>query len=526
MAKLSHPHVLAEHDVGTTPDAGVFIAMKLVEGQNLRDYLKAHPGLSVRDRVRLFLGAGEGLAAAHASGLVHRDFKPDNVLVDGTGWVRVMDFGLALLSSAPLPETPAPAPSSEMPSHTPRAGLLLSAIKTSSGLVKGTPAYLAPEQLLGEKPTAKVDQFAFCVSLYEALYGTRPFLGFPNLRPPETRWRVEDAPAGARVPAWLRRVLLRGLSESPDARYPSLPALSKVLREDPTARRKRLALGALGVVALVALGGFLKHQADARDLICKGSTRRLAGVWDGPEEKRLQAVFAARASEASQSAWVNAKAGLDRFTQSWVTMRTEACEATRRRGEQTEEIFTLRMSCLDRRLEELQVLTEALGTTVEEARLLKAPEAVNALSPLSGCADVAALRSEVPLPNNPADRRRMEQGEQTLLRAKVLISSGKDELADGLAHTVLADAREHHLDALSAQALLMVGVTTLARGDESASTVLWEAALANVATHQDTLALEAANRLANSYLRIHDVTGADRALQVAGALVQRAPPMS
>ena len=261
MAQLSHAHVVPVYDVGT--HAGqVFVAMKLVRGGTLRAWLRAadRPWHQVRDVVVM---AGEGLACAHAAGLVHRDFKPANVLVDEAEVAYVVDFGLARAVAGP-PATDDPDP------LTHDGDRLLDADLTQTGAIVGTPAYMAPEQLRGEDVDARADQFAFCVTLYEALFAKRPFSG-RTLRdllasieagPP----RIDDA---RRAPAWLRAAIERGLSVTPADRFESIPALLHALTADRRSRRRQwLSLGAVAVVSAAAAGvaGFvLRPQLTAAE---------------------------------------------------------------------------------------------------------------------------------------------------------------------------------------------------------------------------------------------------------------------
>jgi serine/threonine protein kinase len=289
LARLSHPNVIAVHDVGTFQDR-VFIAMEYVEGQTLRAWLKAQPR-SRPEILSMFLAAGEGLSAAHRAGLIHRDFKPDNVMVGGDGRVRVLDFGLARAatassthsgvsepsgpasgessspSSASLPtdggivtvesssrhrrSPPAvmpPSPSaSESSGH--RTPQLLDTPLTHVGAIVGTPRFMAPEQHLDGVVGEAADQFSFCVSLYWALYKAFPFDEVDGA----VQGKLAEPPAGATVPRWLRQVLTRGLRAKQEERYPSMSALLDALRADPAEARRRRLRGALGLIAAAAV---------------------------------------------------------------------------------------------------------------------------------------------------------------------------------------------------------------------------------------------------------------------------------
>jgi eukaryotic-like serine/threonine-protein kinase len=255
LAKLGHPNVVAVYDVGVH-DEQLFIAMEFVEGQTLGAWMAAAPAVSTgggvgtspkappparpwREVLEVFVQAGRGLAAAHDAGLVHRDFKPDNVMLSRDGRVRVMDFGLARVDDD----------ASDSRRTTDVVGSL-----TQTGALLGTPAYMPLEQFGGGLVDARSDQFSFCVALHEALYGERPFVGetIGELMGGLLEGAVRVPTRGAAVPGWVRVVVLRGLATKPEDRFPSMPALLSALAADPVARRRRIALR-LGLgLALVA----------------------------------------------------------------------------------------------------------------------------------------------------------------------------------------------------------------------------------------------------------------------------------
>jgi serine/threonine-protein kinase len=254
LAQLSHPNVIAIHDVGTAGD-GVFLAMELVDGGTLPEWLQQRR--SWRECVGILRGAGEGLAAAHAAGLIHRDFKPDNVLVGRDGRVRVTDFGLArLFDGGGDPADPgrsldAAEPSAAFPSQPPH----LVASMTRTGTLIGTPAYMAPEQLARGEADARSDLFSFCVAFYEALYGERPFRGstLGQLSDAIAAGAIRAAPPRARVPGWLRRTVVRGLRADPERRPASMRALLDSIDRGLSRQRRQAALAT--VAGIVVCGG-------------------------------------------------------------------------------------------------------------------------------------------------------------------------------------------------------------------------------------------------------------------------------
>ena len=234
MAQVSHPNVVAIYDVGIA-DGTTYIAMELVEGSSLR-FWQQQPR-SVAEIVEAYIAAGRGLAAAHAAGIVHRDFKPDNCLVGSDGRIRVTDFGLA----------------AARPSESPRPTHIE---LTSTGSVLGTPAYMAPEQFTGGNVDPRTDQFNFCVALYEALYGSRPFSGktFDELGATVCEGKVRPAPAGSRVSGALRGIVLRGLAVRPGDRFPTMDHLLAELGRDRARPWRWTAITAAVVAGVLGLG--------------------------------------------------------------------------------------------------------------------------------------------------------------------------------------------------------------------------------------------------------------------------------
>jgi len=290
MARVSHPNVVQIYEVGTLAEQ-VFVAMEFIDGGTLGAWQRARPRAPA-EILHLYLQAGRGLAAAHAAGLVHRDFKPENVLIGRDGRVRVGDFGLARAfdrGAAPSPgQATSPPPSATaiaslalaatatpvsgaQPIAEPRGHLLASPM-TVEGAVVGTPAYMSPEQHCGAALDARSDQFSFCAALYEALYGQRPFAGetLPALVESVLGGALRPPPAEREVPPWILAVVQRGLAREPAARWPDMAALlaqlDRDLRRDPSSGgRERRGFAIVMTLSVVVTSTTLVYRAVTGD---------------------------------------------------------------------------------------------------------------------------------------------------------------------------------------------------------------------------------------------------------------------
>jgi len=262
MARITHPNVITVYEVGVEGSL-VFLAQELLDAGTLREWLD-RPRTQA-EIVAKFVEAGRGLAAAHAAGLVHRDFKPDNVLLGTDGRVRVADFGLARALDA---EEGLPASTR---ANMARAQLELSrnpmSPLTRTGAVMGTPMFMAPEQHNGERADERSDQFAFCIALYHALHGDWPFAGKTAVALADAviEGRLQKPPSGHGVPRRLRRILLRGLATARDDRYPTMEALLADLTRPPSrfGRRLAVAVGALALVGVAVGAGYILHARES-----------------------------------------------------------------------------------------------------------------------------------------------------------------------------------------------------------------------------------------------------------------------
>ncbi|MCA9704601.1 MAG: serine/threonine protein kinase [Myxococcales bacterium] len=394
IARLSHPNVVAIHDVGMMGDQ-VFIAMEFVEGRDLSRWLTAQER-SLDEILDCFLQAGTGLAAAHAAGLVHRDFKPENVLVGVDGRARVVDFGLvrqddSLMLSSMSRDDPAVLEVSQR--QLAAADLQL----TDAGSVMGTPAYMSPEQFMGQGGDAASDQFSFCVSLYEGLYGERPFPGsdMVELSHAVCQGEIRGPPATSRVPGRIRRVLVRGLSVDPAARYAGMHALLAALRKAHAPRRRwwiaPVALGLGGVGAAV-----MWPRAEPDDG-CTGDDR-VEVLWGPSRRAALAQAFARSEQSFADDTWARVQAQLDHRLERWVAIEHQVCEE----GAGLDPAAVAedpRRRCLEERLAETSDLL-SIFEQADRRTVLGAVQMVHGLSPVDDCtrfdgADVS------PVPGDP-----------------------------------------------------------------------------------------------------------------------------
>jgi tetratricopeptide (TPR) repeat protein len=531
IARLSHPNVVVVYDVGTFGDQ-VFIAMEFVEGNTVTYWVQSQ-ARSWQEVLKVFMAAGRGLAAAHDKGLVHRDFKPDNVMV-GRTQVRVMDFGLARQLHDKEPGSPrrssdpqvaarpdgvpiaqdgeqstmvlnTVAGESSGPIEVPTHADMLEASLTRTGAMMGTPAYMAPEQFLGVGTDARTDQFSFCVALYEALYGQRPFGGntLYALTNNVVQGRIREVPAHARVPAWLRKVVLRGLRSNPAERYPSMAELIETLGKNPTVQRRRVIMVVASVAVLIGFGIGVKRSAAQQTAMCSAGPAKLMDVWEVvpnsegrlPRQEAINAAFLRSGKSYAADVFATVRRSLDRYVGTWATAYKEACEATQVRREQSGEVLDLRMSCLNERLGALRSLTELLlratGDVVENA-----VSASNSLGSLDRCSDVALLRAVVRPPDDPTIRAEVSNVRRRLADLKALLDSGRfaETLKNG--PSLIREARALNYEPLVAEALATMGSASMRSNQpRDAEKSLVESFLIADASRHDEIRAEVAENL-------------------------------
>jgi serine/threonine-protein kinase len=502
LGQLSHPNVVQVHDVGEH-EGDVFVAMELVDGESLDAWCARAPRPSWQAVLAVYVDAARGLSAAHAKGLVHRDVKPANILRGRDGRVRVVDFGIAVGLAA---DAAGAEPMRDFAaSHTMPGGSAADRL-TEAGVVMGTPIYMAPEQLQPAGASPASDQYALSASLYEGLYGAPPFKLDPALPPGQAlddlfarkqAGAPSTPPADTPVPAWIWKVLARGLAPAPGDRYPSMGAFAAALAQDPAAPRRAfrrmIGVGALaGAFFVIGAAGWARSAVQSP---CAHPEQHLAGMWDDDVKARVRAAFAGTGRADAEGTTTRVLALLDRQASAYAAMRVEVCEASRA-GKQRPEVLDLRDACLTRRRGELAALASLFAEKPDPQVLDRAVAAAAGLHPVAYCADTEALTARVHPPEDPVVRARVAALQPRVDRLETLYATGK--YRDGLAFAspLLVETQAVPYPPLDAQARFWRGRLQEGAGDfEAAKASLREAALAAAEGGDDVLIADAWARL-------------------------------
>jgi tetratricopeptide (TPR) repeat protein len=494
--------------------------MEFVEGSTLAAWLVERPR-GWRDVLAIFVQAARGLAAAHAAGLVHRDFKPQNVMVGNDGTARVMDFGLARRIDETSRERTDLA-KAEMPCDPELAGL------TRTGELLGTPLYMAPEQFADRRLDARTDQFSFCVALYWALSGVHPFGGSSRAELSSNAQRGDLTSPAKRfgAPSRIQRALLRGLSADPGARWPSMEALVAELLRDPR-RRSRRAMSVAGVVGLcgvVALGAvYLSRRAHA---VCASGPERLTGVWEaadraGPGSRRevVRAAILKSGTAEPTHVWERVAAVLDRHATNWLAAYRDACEATHVRGEQSEDVLDLRMTCLADNLDSTRVFTELLSTG-DRAVIDHAGETAGSLDDLASCGATEQARSKPRPPRDPLVRKAVADANRQLKEGTALRIAGETVRASAIADAILARSDVASYGPIQAEALLLKALAVIDLAEDRGASLYKRAVETAERCGHDRVVAIGLSSLGFIH-RFSDLEGAERELGLAMAALAR-----
>lgn len=504
LARLSHPCVVDVYDVGEIDDR-VFIAMEHIDGPNVRTWVRDESPSSAKV-LAVYRTAARGLQAAHDAKIVHRDFKPDNVIIGADGRARVTDFGLALEAKV--------ASETQLEANTTAA---IVGRVTQAGSVMGTPAYMPPEQHAGKPTDHRSDQFSFCVSLYESLYRVRPFSGTNGAEycAAIERGEVPPPPPTVAVPRRVHRALVRGLSASPQDRFGSMRQLLRALTP-PTRKRSNWIVAGLGGIAV---GAGVVAVGESQQRPCATFDERVETVYGPETRERIAAAFEDTGSSRATAAFTATATSLDAFAQGWVEGAVDACLASER-GEQSDRMLDLRMHCLDRSLLRFEAMTEVFAS-IDRAEVDGASKLATQLPDLTVCSDLEALPQLSVLPDTPAEREAAQSLVPVLERARALVLANRLDDAEAL----LAE----HAPALEASTYPLVqtlhrtwqGRLLVARQrSHEARALLKEAHLLSLEHGLDMTASRTATALGVSYRRTSDLDHSMRWFAAGTALAR------
>lgn len=460
LAKFSHPEIVGVHDVGVHGSA-VWIAMEFIDGRTLRGWADGGDR-SWREILDVMTSVGRGVAAAHAVGLIHGDLKPENVMVAERGGVKVMDFGLT---------RPRGAPALDDLDADDSAALDQATVFARGGL-HGTPAYMAAEQFSGDTVTEAVDQFAFCVTLWELLYRQRPFPGrsLVELAAAVIDGTVVPPPARSGVPTWLRRACERGLARDPALRWPSMQALLVELERGRTRARRRGIAIAFACVGAAAVLGLAARQLDhARRVAgCERAGAAIAEVWNDARKAELRDALAMAGSAHADETAERLMPWLDGHAQAWQAARTDVCLAAtvNERAGWSARMLDRAVWCLEERRDRFDALVVELveGGPHVVSHAVQAAARLDAVEP---CRDTALLDR---LPEPPLDDRDAIADVRALMaKSAVMQSTGDYAEALRVGESALAQAETLRWPPLVAAAAVRVGSELDSRGDYPAA---------------------------------------------------------
>lgn len=478
LASLSHPNVVTVHEVGQEDDR-VYVAMELVDGRDLEQWIGENAQRPWQVTLDVFMDAGRGLAAAHDRGILHRDFKPANVLIGHDDWVRVSDFGLATLRSG----------DDRLAMSLAERDLPLSSIDASmtlQGGMVGTPYYMAPEQIDGNA-TVRSDIYAFCLALHDALYGKRAFeatsfLELATLKSASPPKEPDDARG---VPAVVRSAIERGLRPNAEERWPSMEVLLEELRQalkPPTRSALPWLLGLGGIAAGAAV------MAQGGSPSCTGAADALQPTWNSTRRSAVtQGIEDSNSPIAAETA---SRLGpkLDAYSEAWTEAHTRVCEATQR-GEQSTALLDQRMTCLQRQLLDFDAALDVLEHADAQV-VSRAIRVANALPQPPSC------ESEIADPNAPETSPAIEDARAERARITALLAAGKYAEAELRSAALLEAAADLGAPRFLGQVLFTQGDALYENGRlDAAIETLERAAFQGVAFNAPNLVLRAATEL-------------------------------
>jgi tetratricopeptide (TPR) repeat protein len=458
MARIDHPHVISVHDAGVHED-WVWVAMALIDGPSLEQWLATGP--TQHEILDVMIGAGRGLEAAHRAGVVHRDFKPGNVLVGAGGVAKVGDFGLAGMDD---PTTEA--------EDSPRKAI-------------GTPAYMSPEHIDGANVDARSDQFSYCVALAQAMLGERPFIAdtLPELARKIVQAELSTKVAHAR--GGVGRLLRRGLSPDPADRFPSM---TELLDELERTRRASWPRWALALTGLAVAGSVWMVARDGE--ACPSGASQLDTFWDGAAQDRVNIGGEAYTAEFVAESRVRFIAAVDAYAAKWVEAFEASCERVGPQRELGSPDERQEAECIDNRRASLQALVDFASVEVRDAGAMG--KLVAALPAIDDCGSKAWIA----YPSDPEQAAWAAELHRRIERIKWAriadASAGQlDEARD-----VTREARELGDPHVIAVALRELGRIESTLGDDEAANAHFDEALELALQHRfDRVAAGAINEL-------------------------------
>jgi eukaryotic-like serine/threonine-protein kinase len=499
MAQLQHPNVVTVYDVGRFDDAP-YLAMELVNGRDLGAWRQEAPR-PVKQVLAVMAQAARGLAAAHRAGLIHRDVKPQNILITADDRrVLVTDFGVSIKAE-----------------------------QTTGARNAGTPTYMAPEQLEGTAVDRRTDSFGFCATLYEMLYGQRPFGDTVY----EARERIlagepKPPPGRSSVPAHIQALVTRGLSVDPEARPADLDAVADHLLANPGARRRKLVAAGAGVALAIGtfwVGGYL---ADAPERRCLAGASSIDSLFDAGVRARLGAHFTAAARGAL---WPATERAIGRYLDGWRETYRESCSAVHGERSYSVDVLDRRMDCLNAHRSMLGGLIAGLQAA-PAAKLVEGPAAAARLPDVAECQLTG--RSEIDrMPSDPASRTRLAEVQELVTRTFTEGLLGDQKKAAATGQQAIAKARQAGYKPLLAQALYRTAMIEgrLGRGDSGDNTpetsehraraMFEEAAVVAEQGRDDLRRSEALSELIMANLHLGERREAELYSRQASALIDR-----
>jgi tetratricopeptide (TPR) repeat protein/predicted Ser/Thr protein kinase len=515
LARLAHPNVVAIHDTGVDQGRS-FIAMEFIVGQTLRQWLDRAPR-SPDEVIAVFLAAGRGLAAAHAGGIVHGDFKPSNVLIADDGRVVVTDFGLA----RPLDELPRASALEDTAARVSTDALTPTSLDLAE--TAGTPAYMAPEQFIGGGASSRSDLFAFAVALWEGLAGRRPFTGasMPALMSAIAQGRIDEA-SQAKIPRWLRAPLRRALAGKPDDRFAGLEPMLAVLASDPRrAMRRGASFAAIAIAGVGILGGrWWMDRAARRE--CDDDAASISLLVDPATLAAIRRSFVDTGSQVAKEAADHADRTLAEYAATWTNQRRDNCVA-RVEGTRSDLDAARTASCLDDAKVALVELIGAMRRVTDRSAVMGVAPALVRLPMLAQCSDDRRLARRIALPEESARRDRVLELRRRLAKLEIDWRFTQKQAVLPEAAVLVDEAIATGWPPVVAEALLLQGrMHEGARELAEAHRAYKRAFNAALAAESDEVAAEAAISLASIVgLGMQRLSDGDDWLDIAETLYDR-----